>query len=58
MDDALEAAVQGRTFLIVALDELEHHRGDLRDDAEALLSMVGDLAAMINKWERERARWT
>jgi hypothetical protein len=58
MDETLAAVMQGRASLICALDDLERHRNDLRDDAETLLLMVGDLAAMINRWERERARWT
>jgi hypothetical protein len=58
MDETLAAVIRGRASLICALDELERHRNDLRDDAESLLLMVGDLAAMINRWERERARWT
>ena len=56
LDVTLETIVNAREALCGALDALEA-RGDFREDAEMLRGTVGDLAALINKWERERNRW-
>lgn len=56
MSQALTTLREGRGLLVVVLDELEKRR-DSPDDTEVLREMVGDLAAMISQWERERARW-
>lgn len=56
MDEALAAITEGRSHLIVALDLLEKRR-DCPSEVELLRSMVGDLAATISRFERERDRW-
>ena len=56
MESVLAEVIEGREHLILALDGIEARR-DARDDADLLRSIVGDLAAMVSRWERERARW-
>jgi hypothetical protein len=56
MEVALSAVTEGRAHLVVALDLLEKRR-DCPDDTQMLREIVGDLAAIVDRWRRERARW-
>ena len=56
MEQAFDGVAKGRARLILALDLLEKHP-DGSGDVEALRGIVGELAAMLGRWERERARW-
>jgi len=56
MDDVVTEVTEARRFLVVALETLSRRR-DQHKEAEELKGIVGTLHAMLERWERERARW-
>lgn len=54
MDDAMKKIEAARTNLTDALAKVD--RG-LTADRDYLNRNIGDLAAMVQRWERERNRW-
>lgn len=56
MDNALANLKDARKHTLNALEELETRRESLDEIAE-LQQVAGDLLTIVERWERERARW-